>query len=417
MLLVSGNNFQGQLNNLFSDGAFSNLLSVDIGDNDFTGGLPFELFESSMLTEFIASSNCFTGSLSSAVCSAVSLITLDLSGSHGGKGCTQSYPWPFTFHTFGEVAGSIPECIFESSTLQLLSLSGNGMRSRLSDIPANSQLVNLNLAYNRLEGTIPLSFQQHSKFAYIDLSYNRLSGTIEHMVFNNPAVVNASGNATLLLESNRLSGNIPQWFQTAESINILGGNIFDCAGASTLPAHDPNAGNYVCGTHHLFAFLLTAVGVALARLVIVRTSSDRGGFFGRVLPTALHCMFWTSRDAVGSTNFDVASAAFARFRRYAVVLMGVATLLFLPLYLGLKFAYSSHTYQYGWLPSIGFMQDSTPATALLVVWLLLLPLLMASDLKMGGPFRLWRQPSHSKRHTTSGAAVVTEVGTCALTGC
>ncbi len=131
-----------------------------------------------------------------------------------------------------------------------LHLSGNGFSGTLGEIFSTNDshplaklnesqpfttLVDLNLANNRLEGTIPESLQRHGQFLQLDLSCNRLSGTL----LGSFAVLNSS-HQKVDLSVNRLSGNIPlALMQAPAGVNILEGNLFECS-QSQMPDSDPD---------------------------------------------------------------------------------------------------------------------------------------------------------------------------------
>ena len=253
VFVVSGNQFVGNLNGVFNDSYFNeHLVTVDVSNNGFDGTVPTTLFSSHSLEEFICGNNCFSGDIPSAVCNADSLKTLDMSGLTAGQSCITKYTGLFNFYTAKEVAGSLPACLFSINTLESLSMSGNGIRSKLYDISVDSSLINVSLSYNRLSGTIPLSIQHHVGFRKLDLSYNRLTGTIDQMNYYNSTSI---GGTVLYLESNRLSGDIPSSFEPVKSINRLDGNMFQCQSVDQLPQHDPNVNNYICGSQNLDEYL------------------------------------------------------------------------------------------------------------------------------------------------------------------
>jgi len=107
-LLISDNLFGGSLDNVFmQDNVFvqdnvsmhyiGNLQTVDISRNGFTGNLPNSLFNSSSLLNVFAGQNCFSGPISSTICNAVALVSLELTQMAAGHFCTVKYPFPFDF--------------------------------------------------------------------------------------------------------------------------------------------------------------------------------------------------------------------------------------------------------------------------------------------------------------------------------
>ena len=86
-LILSHNYFYGSLVNLPSNLSDPQLVYLDVSNNCFTGTIPDELFNNSVLNKFVAANNCFSGSISSCICNAYSLQLLDLSGLTSGIGC------------------------------------------------------------------------------------------------------------------------------------------------------------------------------------------------------------------------------------------------------------------------------------------------------------------------------------------
>ena len=176
------------------------LSTVVFSDNRFTGNLP--TLNTSALIVLVATKNCFSGTLSTSLCSLSSLRTLALSGLASSSHCRSSNWLGFT----RSIGGDIPFCLFNMPSLEQLYVSGNGIQSKLSELPVTSNLENISLSYNRLSGSIPLSIQQKHDIFMLDLSFNRLLGTIEGMTnysFNSNVSIRTN---TVLVEANQLSG-------------------------------------------------------------------------------------------------------------------------------------------------------------------------------------------------------------------
>ena len=216
--------------------------------NGFSGSIPDQLFDSTSLTNFIAGQNCFTGTISDAICDATTLTLLDLSGISAGNRCSVHVKNAFASYIINnQVFGTLPSCLFNMKAMESLYLSSNGLVTKLYDIPPTSNLEVISISNNRLYGTIPLSIQTAAKLQLLDLSYNYLSGSIDNM--NHYKL--ETGECTVNLESNRLSGLLPNTFTYASSINVLDGNIFGCSNADTLPHNDPYYSKYTCGSDTL----------------------------------------------------------------------------------------------------------------------------------------------------------------------
>jgi len=389
-----------------------NLITVDVSNNGFTGTLPFDLFSSSRsLEEFIGGSNCFSGTISSEICNATSLKTLDLSGMRAGANCAHRVNLALIhFYSTDTVHGSIPSCLFSSTSLAVLSIAANGIRSALGDLASESLLRNLTLSYNRIQQTIPLSMKLHPDFDLLDLSYNELSGTLENTVW----FENTSRSGPILsMTRNRLSGDIPYSFHAAKSISILDGNMFYCSSAESLPVNDPDSGNYICGSDlantSLFVFTALMAVFTILGIAVVRGLCCTGTATGPALTEALREMaglLWRDglRVSSGSRDVDHLDSMLWQFRRAVTVLLLCVLCLVLPVYCVLKFYadpdFSSYTYQYGWSPSLGFMQHTGPANVILALCVVVLPAVAWFDWNTSKLFRHLetRTFSHATTH-------------------
>jgi Leucine-rich repeat (LRR) protein len=249
-----------------------NLLNIDLSGNKFTGTLPSNFFASaSDLETFTATSNCLRGSIPEVICTAHFLTSLSLDGLITADNCRNSL-FPAVSSLFNGftvthfMQGTIPPCLFEMPSLQLLHLSGNGITGSIPSnvsIPAN--LTDLSLSHNLLTGTIPMNIQ-NKYWDNLDLSYNKLTGTLSSQFLG---VFDPSGNHELYLEVNRLSGIIPSSFQNITNLAVLNGNIFSCGWkGEDLPKHDSDYSDYSCGSNSVDYILLGWIGTLLVFPVI-----------------------------------------------------------------------------------------------------------------------------------------------------
>ena len=399
-LILASNYFKGELGDVLRTG----LVTVDVSDNDFSGTLPFEIFDSNVLQTFVAVKNCFTGTLSSQMCNAISLNTLELSGLTAGRGCVGSATVMQIHVNFANpFFGSIPPCVWGMGNLTQFGLSGNAISSKLSDIPETSLLENVSLSNNRLFGTIPSGIQAHFKFRTLDLSFNHLMGNIEQMTnytlaynTNNSVPVNKSLN--LNVHGNRLSGLIPASFATTTSaINILAGNTFDCPSRADLPRSDPYHSKYVCGSDELDYFtygcFMGIVALSVLGLMAVyyididvdvsaRLSSVWSVIVDSSIVRLVLVFFnWTDMDSTGHAQLDSMAASLVRYRLCCMLLVAMLLCIALPAYVSLKYTgdYSTHEQQHGWLPTAAYLQYDGPAVVMFLLWLLLLAFVIGYD--------------------------------------
>ena len=102
------------------------------------------------------------------------------------------------------LSGSVPLELSRLTQLQSLNLSANGL---LGSIPAElgnlTSLTSINLSMNSLQGEIPVELANLENLTHLDLSFNGLSGGIPKEIGN------LSNLTSLRLTGNRLVGNIP----------------------------------------------------------------------------------------------------------------------------------------------------------------------------------------------------------------
>jgi Leucine-rich repeat (LRR) protein len=249
-LNLSDNRLSGQIDNI-GDFSLSMLQSLDLSENYFRGKLPYSLFTLQSLKTIVLTQNCFSGTLPSSMClnSNLSSILLDLLTGN----CARESDVFKGFVLNRYLQGSIPDCVWNSSSISLLHLLGNGLTGSIMDVSPNSQFAVLALGSNQLSGTIPKSFQLHN-FTQLDLSINRLSGTLESDLNLDPQTTTVFD-----LSINRLSGDIPgPIYDTFEAgvLNVLEGNLFGCE-QSDVPDSDVSHASYQCGSLDLEYALLT----------------------------------------------------------------------------------------------------------------------------------------------------------------
>ena len=397
----------GSLGVLFTNYSVS-LTTLDLGDNIFSGSLPSFAF-SPVLETFSASKNCFTASIPDAICIATSLLNLDLSGLTSGSSClSATRVLGIGLTTVSTVPGSLPACIFNMPSIVQVNIAGNGLSSKLYEIPSSSNIRNLSLSYNRLTGTIPLSIQNRTMMRILDLSFNRLKGTVEQM--NNYTLnggTEANPETSVYLDSNRLSGSIPgQFSHSTAPLDILEGNIFSCV-KNPLPDNDIYHNKYTCGSDDLdlplyvFASVVTVVlMVSGAVWYTARQEQDNLLSTGKTTTTgtsvasnALHICdicwkyLWCTVDAREAIDIDPLlahiSLSFFRFRFIIIILALFTTIIVMPVFLILKLydngAYASITHQYGWIVSVAYMHKLAPAVVLNFLWGFTLLFLMAFE--------------------------------------
>lgn len=193
-LQLQNNVLTGSLESAFNSSAQVHLQDIQVSNNTLTGPLPADSLQS-----FVGVSNCFGGTLPATICSAQSLLTLELGALHTAPTCRDRILKRVSssaYITQDAVHGTIPACVFQLPLLQTLQLSSNALTGSLPDEVAISPSIHtLMLSHNKLTGSIPHSIQERS-WANFDLAYNRLSGTLS------PDFARAVSGTTLALQFN-----------------------------------------------------------------------------------------------------------------------------------------------------------------------------------------------------------------------
>lgn len=245
---------------------FPILQVVDLSRNRFTGTVPIELFQLPRIAYVAIVDGCFEGSIPPEICSAKMLQTLVLEGLHSGSTCRRRI-WDlfdsrhdvvYMSRAFG---GSIPDCVWNMTSLKTLHMAGNLLEGSLPTKCVNLRVIDLSLSFNRLSGTISKSLIEKS-FERIDLSHNKLLGNLDHLGDSHYA------HSKIAVSVNRLSGLIPSNIKSYTDVDMLSGNLFDCDSSNDLPSKDPEYDHYVCGSDDFDSALMIWGGLFGAFLTV-----------------------------------------------------------------------------------------------------------------------------------------------------
>jgi len=176
------------------------LKTLHLRGTNVSGTIPASLFSSSSALTFLdLSGNSLEGSIPPSMNLLQNIVTLELDGN--------------------QLVGTIPKL---KETLMFLSMIGNQMTAIEQDV-SWSRLIILRLSGNKLSGTVPAGALASPSLSSLDLAFNNLEGTVPvvsmglrylDLSFNNftsvPRLVLTSPQLeTLILANNLFSGSLP----------------------------------------------------------------------------------------------------------------------------------------------------------------------------------------------------------------
>ena len=276
ILILRQNNFiSSSIDNPFAfvSPLQTNLSIIDVSTNNFTGTLPSFIFYLPKLTDFIAASNCFQGTLPVDICQARNMKNLIMNGLTSGKNC-RKYFWKGTIFQKlfnGATAknfmdNDIPPCIYTMPNIENIILQGNNLQGYFPQ-SIGSNVQEISASRNRISGSVVNLFatKLNNSLLKIDYAYNRVTGYID--VFN--SAMNRNNKTSLYLQVNRLGGYIPNNLLDMKNINILQGNVYACGVGQArnleLPLHDPDYNSFQCSS----GLGIGGDGILLANFIII----------------------------------------------------------------------------------------------------------------------------------------------------
>ncbi|KDO48745.1 hypothetical protein CISIN_1g046050mg [Citrus sinensis] len=238
ILALSNNSLQGHI---FSRSFnLTNLVTLQLDANQFTGGIPENLLNCSLLGGLYLSDNHISGKIPKWLGNLSNLVDIIMPNNHL-EGPIPANLCKLNFLTVldlevNNISGSLPSC-FSSWLLTQVHLSRNKIEGQLEDVFGDI-LVTLDLSYNRFSGRIPNWIDKLSHLSYLILANNNLEGEV-------PVQLCLLKQLQLIdLSHNNLSGTIPSClYKTA-----LGEGNYDSAAPTSegnYGASSPAAGEAV----------------------------------------------------------------------------------------------------------------------------------------------------------------------------
>ncbi|XP_017979870.1 PREDICTED: probable LRR receptor-like serine/threonine-protein kinase At3g47570 [Theobroma cacao] len=185
-----GGNIPGEIGNL------SNLISLEIENNELIGSIPTTIGRLEKLQGLHLDGNKLEGSIPYELCRLKSL--------------------GFLYLTANKLAGPIPACLGDLVSLRHLHLGSNKFANSIpSTFTRLIDILQLNLSSNFLSGSIPIDIGKWKVVTIIDFSENQLLNEI-------PSTIGDLKDLTYLsLSGNRLQGSIPELFGELTGLQFL----------------------------------------------------------------------------------------------------------------------------------------------------------------------------------------------------
>jgi Leucine-rich repeat (LRR) protein len=172
LLDVHNNYITGEVPSLL--GELVNLEQLDLSRNSFTGEIPWSFGNFSYLNKLILNNNLLTGAIPRSIRNLQKLTLLDLSyNSLSGPippeiGYVTSLTISLDLSLNG-FTGELPETMSSLTLLQSLDLSRNFLYGKIKVLGSLTSLTSLNISYNNFSGPIPVSpfFRTLSSNSYL----------------------------------------------------------------------------------------------------------------------------------------------------------------------------------------------------------------------------------------------------------
>lgn len=218
-LILGSNSFSGSI-----PAAITNLKKVqtlDMSHNSLSGPLPKSLTPLTELTRLDLSFNKFTGPIPHLPKNLLELAIKanSLSGYLQKQSFSESAQLEVVELSQNSLTGTIPGWFFLKPSLQQVNLAKNAFTGLEVPKPINSNLIAIDIGYNKLTGYVPVNFTTYPMLASLTLSYNKLRGRI-------PWEYSKKSTLTrLFLDGNYLIGLPPKDFFTGKT--SLSGSLGD----------------------------------------------------------------------------------------------------------------------------------------------------------------------------------------------
>ncbi|MCB9556290.1 MAG: leucine-rich repeat domain-containing protein [Deltaproteobacteria bacterium] len=213
---------------------------IDLTNNNLSGSLPDQLAALTKMSDLVLPQNRLTGGIPSALAS-LPIDRLQLNGNQLSGALPKwldRLPLAVLELQNNSFSGAIPASLAKVPSLTVLHLQNNRLSGVIPDLSGLSQLQQLGLGNNTLDGPLPTGLGDLLKLVHLDVGDNALVGTV-------PSSVGALESLRYLnLQNNKLAGALPPELAKLrlQSAHFYGNGCFTASGelASWLTALDPN---------------------------------------------------------------------------------------------------------------------------------------------------------------------------------
>jgi Leucine-rich repeat (LRR) protein len=202
----------------------SNLVTLDLGGNKFSGKIPGTIGQLKRLEELYLGSNNMSGELPSTLSNCTNLIIIDLminniSGDLGRVNFSTLHSLKHLDLMRNNFSGMVPESIYSCSNLIALRLSFNHLHGEISPRIGNLHLSYLSLARN--------PFTNIMKAFHVFKSFRNITTLILAQNFMNEAmpqdetIYSFQNLQYINMADSSLTGNLPVWLSKLRNLKIL----------------------------------------------------------------------------------------------------------------------------------------------------------------------------------------------------
>ncbi|XVF36512.1 hypothetical protein REPUB_Repub19eG0064400 [Reevesia pubescens] len=177
-------------------GSWANFDFIDVSENFLTGPIPPDMCNKGTMKALLMLQNRFTGEIPASYASCTTLNRFRVSNN--------------------SLSGIVPAGIWGLPKVDIIDIAYNQFEGSItSDIKNAKEIGILSAEYNRLSGELPEEISEATSLVRIELNNNEISGKIPH------GIGELKRLSSLTLDNNRLSGSIPESLGSCASISNI----------------------------------------------------------------------------------------------------------------------------------------------------------------------------------------------------